>query len=188
MGVAAIGHRMHSDEGDLGVSAPHDTGYRIERTGSADKPWVITFGDNAAAPLGLLPRDSGKAYPSLRVARAAATHLEVLRERRIKFVRHVVLAILWAIVAVTAYRIMAAPDQPLQLEWFAVALVAVFFFLNETLEGFLVAIDEGWDRFYEIRSVSRTDRIIARAIFFARAPLTRSSVDADSHSVRVIDR
>jgi len=188
MGVAAIGHVMRSNRGDPGASASHNTGYRIDRIGSVEKPWVVGFDESGVIPLGLFHRDSAKAYPSRRIARAAVVHLEVLRERRIKFVRHVVLAALWLALAVVAYNVMASPGQRFQIEWFAVVLVAAFFFLSETLEGFLVVIDEGWDRFYEIRSVSRTDRFIARLVFLPFARRAPLDADGESPRIRVIDR
>lgn len=187
MGVAAIGQSMQSDREHSGASASDTEAYRVDKIGSHAKPWVIRFDDSGAVPLGLFHGDSWTAYPTRRLALAAVAHLEVLRERRIKFVRHIVLAAFWAAAAVVAYIVMAVPEQAFQIEWFAVALVAVFFFLNETLEGFLVVIDEGWDRFYEIRTVSRTDRLIARVVFSPFARMRRSEIDVDSGVVRVVD-
>ncbi|GMQ99076.1 MAG: hypothetical protein BMS9Abin17_1626 [Acidimicrobiia bacterium] len=187
MGTAAIGQLMHSDRGNPGASASHNTGYRIDKIGSEEEPWVVGLDDPGVIPLGLFSRDFTKAYPTRRLACAAEAHLEVLRERRIKFVRHVVLATVWAVAAVVAYIVMAAPGQPFQVEWFVVAFVAAFFFLSETLEGFLVVIDEGWDRFYEIRRVTRTDRFIARVVFHPFSRRGRPYAEAESPRVRVID-
>jgi len=187
MGTAAIGQLMHSNRGNPGASASHTTGCRIDKIGFEDEPWVVGFDEPGGIPLGLFPRDFRRAYPTRRLARSAEAHLNVLRERRIKFVRHVVLAIVWAVAAVFAYTVMAAPGQPFQVEWFVVALVAAFFFLSETLEGFLVVIDEGWDRFYEIRRVTPTDRFIARVVFDPFSRRGRSHADAEANRVRVID-
>jgi len=178
---------MQSGRGNSGASAPHTSGYRIDKSGFRDKPWVIRFDESDIIPLGLFRYDSSSAYPTRRMAFAAAAHLEVLRERRIKFVRHVVLATLWAVAAVGAYIVMATPEQAFQVEWFAIALAAAFFCLNETLEGFLVVIDEGWDRFYEIRSVSRVDRLVAGVVFLPFIRARRPENDVDSVAVRVVD-
>jgi len=178
---------MHANRGNPGASASHNTGCRTHGHGSEEDPWVVNVDEPGDIPLGLFPRDFLTTYPTRRLARAAELHLEVLRERRIKFARHVVLAGMWAVAAVSAYNVMAAPGQPFQVEWFVASLVAVFFFLSETLEGFLVVIDEGWDRFYEIRRVTSTDRLIARVVFRPFSRRGRSEAEAEISQVRVID-
>jgi len=149
-------------------------GYTIECVDSSSMSWSLRL-DPSHLPLGLTPRDSGRRYRNLRSARAAATHLEITRLRRMKFIRHGILAVVSLIASVVSYQMISLPHQGATLEWFAAALITMYIALSESLSGLLLLIDDGWDQRYEVPRITRLDRLCAR-LFFPKHSTARGDV------------
>jgi hypothetical protein len=158
-------------------------GLRIHRLDAPDVAWVL---DADVLPVGLWHRDLGERYRTLRLARAAAVHMEVVRLRRMKRTRHLVLATALLFASVWFYRVMERPDQLYRIEWFAFAVFAMVLALSEALSAFLMTIDDGWDYRYEIPRITFLDRAISAVIL--RYPTKSDATNTVDHArVRVLE-
>ena len=137
-------------------------GYKITRSGA--KRWSIDFDNSIKALVGRHRAPDAWTFGSLPSARAAALHVEVVRVRRIKLIRHVTLAIVAMGFSFAFYIVMSAGTIVNHLEWFTLASVAMVFALNEGIEGFALLVADGWDHRYEVPHVSMLDRTVSLAV------------------------
>jgi len=158
-------------------------GLRIDKLDAPDAAWVL---DADILPVGVWHRDLGKRYRTLRLARAAAVHMEVVRLRRMKQARHVSLVAVLLFASVWSYRVMERPDQVYRVEWFALAVLAIALALNEGVGAFVMTVDDGWDYRYEVPRVTFLDRAIAGVLL--QYPARRTNADTvDRSPVRIVD-
>jgi hypothetical protein len=133
-------------------------GYRIMRSGTHG--WTVRC-DLAALPTVTRRRPADMpVFGSLKSARAAALHMEVVRIRSLKLIRHVALSLMMVSLSVGFYVAMATGTQTYRLEWFVLAGAALFIGLSEGLDAFVLVVSDGWDHRYEVPKVTALDRII----------------------------
>ena len=174
---------MTTLEREQSSNSYYSNGLRIDKLDAPDAAWVL---DADIVPVGVWHRDLGKRYRTLRLARAAAVHMEVVRLRRVKKARHVALVAVLLIASVWFYRVMERPDQVYRVEWFALAVLAIALALNEGVGAFVMTVDDGWDYRYEIPRITFLDRAIARVLL--QYPTRRMNADAaDRSRVRILD-
>lgn len=143
-------------------------GYQITRTGT--RQWTVNVGTSTKPPIHRRRQDDSQVFHSLRSARAAALHLEVVRVRRAKLIRHVTLSMVMLGMSVGFYLAMAAGSQTNRLEWFTLSGVAIFIALSEGLDAFVLMVADGWDRIYEAPKLSIVDRFVSFMVISALWP------------------
>ncbi len=161
-------------------------GYRIRRVDAERASWVLEFDGTDAIPLGLRSRDAGRRYRSLRCARAAAVHMEVVRLRRLKLTRHWFLSAVLLTTSVGFYLTMEAADQSSRIEWFLAALAVFVVGFSEGLDGVVILISDGWDHAYDVPRITRIDTWIGRTMARLRTPTSRCDGIEDEPRVRVV--
>jgi hypothetical protein len=159
------------------------SGYLITRMGPAQ--WVLHV-DASLIPPGKRPRTKHeRPFASLRSARAAALHLEVVRVRRIKLIRHTSLAIAMFAMSVAFYVTMMAGTAANRLELFTLAGVSLVVSLSEGLDAFVLLVADGWDHRYEVPRVTVIDRTVTSAVVSTLWPKVRQvSISEQMASVR----
>ena len=137
-------------------------GYQIKRFGTHE--WTINC-DRSELPTFSGRRSTDiRVFGSLKSARAAALHMEVVRIRRLKLIRHVTLSPIALFLSVGSYVTMATGTQANRLEWFVLAGAALYIALSEGVDAFVLLVSDGWDHRYEVPKVTRLDRIISSAV------------------------
>lgn len=159
-----------------------DNGLHIIKLDDTGSDWLVSA---ETMPMGVWKRDLGKRFTTLRAARAAAVHIEVVRLRRIKQARHVALASVFFVAAVWFYHLMALPAQWYRVELFAAATIALVVALSEGLAAFLMVIDDGWDYLYEVPRITFLDRAIAALLLSYPSP-RRGTDDPLDARVRIV--
>ncbi len=159
-------------------------GYRITR--SSDHEWMLTLDASRIRSVVRRGRHRSQRFGSLRSARAAALHLEVVTVRRMKRIRHVTLAFVLAFVSVASYLTMAASTPARQLEWFVVSGIALVFAFNEGLGALVLTVSDGWDHKYEVPRVTLVDRIVAGLVTRTLLPRADAAARPPPPPVRVI--
>jgi len=152
-------------------------GYQIKRFGThgwtiyCDRPELPTVARRGSTDI--------RVFSSLKSARAAALHMELVRIRRLKLIRHVTLSLMMLCLSVGSYVTMATGTQTNRLEWFVVAGAALFVGLSEGLDVFVLVVSDGWDHRYEVPKVTVLDRIISSAATstFWRRPVSARSTN-----------
>ena len=134
-------------------------GYRITR--STEREWMLALDASRIRTVARRGRHRSQSFGALRSARAAALHLEVIRVRRIKRIRHITLAFVMALVSIASYLTMAAGTPARRLEWFAVSSVAIVLAFNEGIDAFVLMVSDGWDHKYEVPRLTVVDRLVA---------------------------
>jgi hypothetical protein len=129
--------------------------------------------------------DDGKIFLSLPSARAAALHLEVVRVRRVKLIRHVTLSIVMFGTSIGFYLTMLAGSEVNRLEWFTLSAVAMFVALSEGLDAFVLVVADGWDYRYEVPKLSIIDRFVSLVVISTLWPRPeRADTTDDVQKVR----
>jgi hypothetical protein len=160
-------------------------GYLITRTGT--RQWSMEVDTSVKPPMRRRPRDDGRSFHSLGSARAAALHLEVVRVRRIKLIRHVTLSMVMFGMSVGFYLTMAAGSEANRLEWFTLSGVAIFAALSEGLDAFVLVVADGWDHRYEVPRLSIVDRVVSFTVISALWPRPEPvNTHEDMESVRTL--
>jgi hypothetical protein len=118
-------------------------------------------------------------FNSLRTARAAALHLEVVRVRRIKLIRHVTLSIVMLGLSVVFYLTMSAGNEANRLEWFALAGASLVIALSEGIDAFAVVVADGWDYGYQAPRISILDRFVLSVVTSTVWPKPRPVATCD---------
>jgi hypothetical protein len=134
-------------------------GYQIRRLGAHG--WTISFDSPELPTIARRGSTDIRVFGSLKSARAAALHLELVRIRRLKLIRHVALSLMMFCLSVVSYVAMATGTQSYRLEWFVLAGAALFIGLSEGLDAFVLVVSDGWDHRYEVPKVTTLDRIIS---------------------------
>lgn len=119
-------------------------------------------------------------HNSLGSARAAALHMEVVRVRHIKLIRHVTLSIVMFGCAVGFYLTMVASTAANRLEWFVLAGAALVAALSEGLDAFVLIVADGWDHRYEVPRLSIIDRFVSSLVvstMWRRNPTVGTSLE-----------
>jgi len=140
-------------------------GYRIEP--ESRHRWLLTLDDPRIRMIVGRRFQAGRTFGSLRSARAAALHLEVVKVRRIKLIRHVTVSIVMIGLSVAFYLTMSAGTETSRLEWFGLAGAALVLALREGVDAFALAVADGWDHRYEVPRISMVDRIVSSAVVAA---------------------
>jgi hypothetical protein len=131
--------------------------------------------------------DDGRVFPSLKSARAAALHLEVVRVRRIKLIRHMTLSMVMFGMSVGFYLTMVAGTEANRLEWFTLSGVAIFVALSEGLDAFVLIVADGWDHRYDVPRLSIVDRVVSFTVISALWPRPEPvNTHEDIESVRTL--
>jgi len=100
------------------------SGYRIKRFGTHE--WAIHC-DRRELPTATRRGSTDmRVFSSLKSARAAALHMELVRIRRLKLIRHVTLSLVMLCLSVGSYVTMATGTQTNRLEWFVIAGAVLF--------------------------------------------------------------
>ena len=161
----------------------HD-GYRIEpATDSVDGHWVVQVPDSRHPVLGTI---GGSRYTSLRSAKAAVIHHEVLVTRRTKMIRHAVLAVLGVMIAIPAFALMGPGESDRRVVFFVVGLVILLFTLRELVGLLILVTSHGWDYAYDMPKLTIIDRSVADvATAIQRAPTAPHDTE-HGHRVHVI--
>jgi hypothetical protein len=151
-------------------------GYRIKRFGTHE--WTIEFDPSELPTLARRRSTDVRVFGSLKSARAGALHMEVVRIRSLKLIRHVTLSLMMLCLSVGSYVTMATGTQTNRLEWFVLAGAALFIGLSEGLDAFVLLVSDGWDHLYEVPKVTALDRIISSAVTSAlwRRPISERPV------------
>ena len=138
------------------------SGYLITRP-PGEIRWALRV-DASLIPPVRRTTSHARPYASLQSARAAALHLEVVRIRRIKVIRHITLSLVAFVLSVAFYFTMMSGTAANRLEWFALAGIALVVSLSEGLDAFVLIVADGWDHRYEVPRVTVTDRIVASMV------------------------
>ena len=133
-------------------------GYRIDHLRDDDPPWLLTLEDVTWPRFVVSARSDGERFRTLRSARAAALHMEVMRVRTAKLTRHIVLALMLLAAAGLLYSAMNVSTESSRIEWFVASLAALVLAWSEALSAFVILISEGWDHGYEVPRLSWIDR------------------------------
>ena len=146
----------------------HD-GYRIEPVrGAAEGGWVVRMRESRHPVLGSL---ESTRFASLRAAKAAVIHHEVLVTRRTKMIRHAVLAVVGVIVAIPAFAMMGPGESDRRVAFFVVGLVILLLTLRELVGLLVLMTSHGWDYAYDMPGLTIIDRSVADvATALQRAP------------------
>ena len=146
----------------------HD-GYRIEPAGgSLDGGWIVHVHDGRHPVLGSL---EAARFPSLRAAKAAVIHHEVLVTRRTKMIRHAVLAVIGVMVAIPAFALMGPGESNRRVAFFFLGLFILLFTLRELVGLLVLMTSDGWDYAYDMPALTIIDRGVADvATALQRAP------------------
>jgi len=158
--------------------------YEIRRVGTSR--WSIEVNASLKPTLGHRDSDDVRLFNSLRSARATALHLEVVRVRRIKLIRHVTLSIVMLGLSVAFYSAMSAGTEVNRLELFTLAAVSVFVALSESLDAFVLLVADGWDHRYEVPKLSRLDKYVSLAVISALWRKPRSRTSCQQSNVRTL--
>ena len=160
-------------------------GYEITRRGASQ--WSIQVDSTLKPPL-RRPRSNDEwTFRSLKSARAAALHLEIVRVRRVKLIRHVTLSIVTFGLAVGCYLTMTAAAEMNQLSWFVLSGFALVASLSEGLDAFVLVVSDGWDYRYEVPKLSVLDRSVSFLIVSTLWPKPKSvEASLEPVSVRVL--
>jgi hypothetical protein len=147
-----------------------DSGYRsgpyqISPVGSGQ--WSLEADPSLKPPVRQGSSDDAGIFKSLKSARAAALHLEIVRVRRAKLIRHVTLSIVAFGLSVAFYLTMSASSETNRLEWFVLAGAALFIALSEGLDAFVLLVEDGWDYRYEVPKLSMLDRSVSSVVISA---------------------
>jgi hypothetical protein len=148
-------------------------GYRIKRSGTHG--WTIRCDPSELPNVTRRGSADMRVFGSLQSARAAALHMELVRIRRLKLIRHVALSLMMLSLSVGFYVAMATGTQTYRLEWFVLAGAALFIGLSEGLDAFVLVVSDGWDHRYEVPRVTALDRIIP---FVVTSNLWRKPISA----------
>jgi hypothetical protein len=110
-------------------------------------------------------------FASLRAAKAAVIHHEVLVTRRTKMIRHAVLAVVGVIVAIPAFAMMGPGESDRRVAFFVVGLVILLLTLRELVGLLVLMTSYGWDYAYDMPGLTIIDRSVADvATALQRAP------------------
>jgi len=147
-------------------------GYQIKRFGTYG--WTIGFDSSELPTIARRGSTDIRVFGSLKSARAAALHMELVRIRRLKLIRHVALSLMMFSLSVVSYVTMASGTLTYRLEWFVLAGAALFVGLSEGLDAFVLVVSDGWDHRYEVPKVTVLDRIISSVVTstFWRKPIS----------------
>ena len=147
-------------------------GYQIKRLGTHE--WTIAIDSPELPTVARRGSTDVRVFGSLKSACAEALHMELVRIRRLKLIRHVTLSIMMLCLSVGSYVTMATGAQTNRLEWFVLAGAALFVGLSEGLDAFVPLVSDGWDHSYEVPKVTALDRIISSAVTstFWRKPIS----------------
>jgi hypothetical protein len=137
-------------------------GYRLTRAGA--RRWSMECDASMQPGAGNRRSDEPWVFDSLRSARAAAIHLEVVRVRRIKLIRHATLAIAMFGLSIVFYLTMSAGTEATRLEWFTIAGIALVMSLSESLDAFVLVVADGWDHLYEVPRLTLIDTVVAGVV------------------------
>ena len=138
------------------------SGYVITLMGPSH--WFLRVDESLSPPSRQQPTKHERQFASLRSARAAARHLEVVRVRRIKLIRHISLAFAIFAMSVAFYFTMMAGTAANRLEWFALAVISLVVSLSEGLDAFVLLVADGWDHRYEVPEVTVIDRTVTSVV------------------------
>ncbi len=146
----------------------HD-GYRIEPAGGpVDGGWVVHVQESRHPVLGSIEATH---FTSLRAAKAAVIHHEVLVTRRTKMIRHAVLAVVGVMVAIPAFALMGPGESNRRVAFFVLGLVILLLTLRELVGLLILVTSHGWDYAYDMPELTIIDRGVADvATALQRAP------------------
>lgn len=152
-------------------------GYQITRAGA--KRWSMELDTSLIPPVVQRRSSEARMFRSLRSARAAALHLEAVRIRRIKLIRHVSLSIVLFGLSVGFYLTMSAGSETNGLEWFTLSAIALVLALSEGLDVFVLPVADGWDRRYDVPRISTVDRVVSHMVLSTVWPKRRTVNSSD---------
>ena len=160
-----------------GTSHRHD-GYRIDPArGHPPGGWVL-HADDPAHPV--ISSIDNSRFKSLKAAKAAAIHHRMLATRRVKLIRHAVVAALAALVAIPAFALMGPGESTRRVAFFAVGLVLVFVAMRELVGMVVIVFSDGWDYAYDMPRVTWIDAVVADvASALLAAPLMGAAEDKE---------
>ena len=143
-----------------GRSHLHD-GYRIDpANGPQPGGWVLRV-DEPEHPV--LPSIDAQRFRSLKSAKAAAMHHRVLTIRRMKLIRHSLLAFLGCLLAIPAFAMMGPGTSTRRVAFFAVGLVVLLLTLREMVGVLMIVFSQGWDYGYDLPRLTSVDRFVVSA-------------------------
>jgi len=161
------------------------SGYQITRTGA--RRWAVEVDSSVKPPIRRRRCDDRREFSSLRSARAAALHLEIVRVRRIKLIRHVTLSMFMFAMSVGFYLTMLAGSVTNRLELFTLSGLAIFVALSEGLDAFVLVVADGWDHLYEVPRLSRVDRVVSATVISTLWPRPEAvGTPGETESVRTL--
>lgn len=137
-------------------------GYRIDRIREGRILWLLHFDDTAAVPAGFRPDAVEWKYRSLPSAKAAAIHVEMLRRRRVKIMRHAFWGVVFGLAALLVFATLGDVGRNARLAAFVIGLVCTGLALREMTHGIIMYSSGSWDYLYEAPHVTAIDTQIAR--------------------------
>jgi hypothetical protein len=163
----------------------HD-GYRIEPAGGRPKGGWVVYVDEPQHPV--IDSIDPARFTSLKAAKAAAIHHRVLATRRIKLVRHIVLAFVLFTIAVPAFAMMGPGTSTRRVAFFVVGLGVLLLALREVVDLLMLVFSTGWDYAYDMPQVSRLDAAVADiATAIVRAPGAVDFDDSGPPRVHIVE-
>jgi hypothetical protein len=133
----------------------------------------------------VLPSIDSQRFRSLKSAKAAAIHHRILVIRRMKLIRHSILAILGCLVAIPAFAMMGPGTSTRRVAFFMVGLVVLLLTLRELVGVLMIVFSQGWDSGYDVPRLTVIDRVtvsVASTVGHASVAPT----DAEAGAVHVV--
>lgn len=137
-------------------------GYRIDRIREGRIRWLLHFDDRGRVPAGFRPDAVEWKYDSMASAKAAAIHVEMLRRRRVKIMRHAFMGVLLGLVALLVFASLGDVGRNARLAMFIFGLVCTGLALREMTHGIIMYSSGSWDYLYEAPHLTTLDTQIAR--------------------------
>jgi len=159
-------------------------GYRIEPArGPGDGGWIVHVQESRHPVLGSI---EAAHFASLRAAKAAVIHHQVLVTRRTKMIRHAVLAVVGTVVAIPAFALMGPGESDRRVAFFGVGLVIILLTLRELVGLLILVTSHGWDYAYDMPELTIIDRGVADVATALQRPPTATHDSDQGQLVHVV--